>query len=135
MHQFCHTYLYLTRKKRKQLVMKMYGAQKAKGLLSKLKYKKFQASISKWNVLFLNDQMLWIVRSQKKFFNVMQSSFVGGHICIFLLLRLVTLLSANCVRLGWIDHWSFNYLTFHTHAHHTCLCSMNALFICVIVLN
>ena len=34
----------------------MYGAQKAKGLLTKLKYKKFQALISKWDVLFINDQ-------------------------------------------------------------------------------
>ena len=34
----------------------MYGAQKAKGLLTKMKYKKFQASISKWDVLFINDQ-------------------------------------------------------------------------------
>ena len=40
----------------------MYGAQKAKGLLSILKYKKFQASISKWDVLIQNDQMLWIVK-------------------------------------------------------------------------
>ena len=37
----------------------MYGAQKAEGLLSKLKYQKFQATISKWDVFFLNDQMLW----------------------------------------------------------------------------
>ena len=40
----------------------MYGAQKAKGLFTKLKYQKFQAPISKWDVLFKNDQMLWIVK-------------------------------------------------------------------------
>ena len=40
----------------------MYGTQKAKGLLTKLKYKKFQALISKWDVLFKNDQMLWFVK-------------------------------------------------------------------------
>ena len=34
---------------------------KAKGLFIKLKYQKFQASISKWDVLIQNDQMLWIV--------------------------------------------------------------------------
>ena len=33
--------------KGKATLMKMYDAQKAKGLLIKLKYKKFQASISK----------------------------------------------------------------------------------------
>ena len=37
--------------------MKMYDAQKAKGLLIKLKYQKFQASISKWDVLIQKDQM------------------------------------------------------------------------------
>ena len=40
----------------------MYGAQKAKGLLSKLKYQTFQALISKWDVLFKIDQMFWIVK-------------------------------------------------------------------------
>ena len=40
----------------------MYGAQKAKGSLSILKYKKFQAPISKWDVLFKNDQMLWFMQ-------------------------------------------------------------------------
>ena len=37
--------------------MKMYDAQKAKGLLIKLKYKKFQASISQWDVMIQKD--LW----------------------------------------------------------------------------
>ena len=40
----------------------MYGAQKAKGLFSIFKYKKFQALISKWDVLFKNYQMLWFVK-------------------------------------------------------------------------
>ena len=51
--------------------IEIYGAQKAKGLLSKLKYQKFQTPISKWDVLFLNDQMLWVERSQKKSFKDM----------------------------------------------------------------
>ena len=42
--------------------MKMYDTQKAKGLFIKLKYKKFQALILKWDVLIKNDQMLWIVQ-------------------------------------------------------------------------
>ena len=41
------TFQYLARKKGKRLFIEMYGAQKAKGLLTKLKYKKFQALISK----------------------------------------------------------------------------------------
>ena len=42
--------------------MKMYDVQKAKGLFIKLKYQKFQASISKRDVKIKNDQMLWIVK-------------------------------------------------------------------------
>ena len=64
--------------------MKVYDAEKAKGLFIKLKYQKLQASILKWDVLFKNDQILWIVRSQMKSFKFMYSSFVGGHICILL---------------------------------------------------
>ena len=39
----------------------MHGAQKAKGSFLILKYQKFQAPISKWDVLLKNDQMLWFV--------------------------------------------------------------------------
>ena len=46
----------------------MYGAQKAKGLFSILKYQKFQAPISKWDVLFKNDQMLWFVKKPNEKF-------------------------------------------------------------------
>ena len=44
----------------------MYGAQKAKGLFSKLKYQKFQAPISKWDVLFTKKK-----KKKKKKSNVM----------------------------------------------------------------
>ena len=40
----------------------MYGAQKAKGYLSMLKYQKFQVLISKRDVLSKNDQMLWFMQ-------------------------------------------------------------------------
>ena len=46
--------------------MKMYDTQKVKGLFIKLKYKKFQASISKWDVLIQYDQMLWIVKKSNE---------------------------------------------------------------------
>ena len=42
----------------KATFMNMYDAQKAKGLFIKLKYQKFQASISKLDVLIQNVQML-----------------------------------------------------------------------------
>ena len=54
----------------------MYGAQKAKVLFSKMKYQKFQVSISKWDVLFKNDQMLWIVKKPNEKFQ--------GYVIIFL---------------------------------------------------
>ena len=40
----------------------MYDAQKAKGLLIKLKYQKFQALISKWDILIqkLSNDMMYI---------------------------------------------------------------------------
>ena len=44
----------------------MYDAQNAKGLFIKLKYKKFQVSISKWDVLIQNDQILWIVKKSNE---------------------------------------------------------------------
>ena len=44
----------------------MYGAKKAKGSFSILKYQKFQTPISKWDVLFINDQMLWFVQKPKE---------------------------------------------------------------------
>ena len=58
----------------------MYGAQKAKGLLIKLKYQKFQASISKRDVLIQKDQMImmWMEPNEKL------QVYVGGYICIFL---------------------------------------------------
>ena len=48
--------------------MKMYDVQKAKGLFIKLKYQKFQASISKRDVKIKNDQMLWIVKKPNEKF-------------------------------------------------------------------
>ena len=50
--------LVFDQEKGKANFMKMYDAQKAKGLLIKLKYQKFLASISKRDVLIQKDQML-----------------------------------------------------------------------------
>ena len=33
-----------------------------------------------------------------------------------------------------ISHYTKDYLIIYTHPHHTCLSSMNVLFICVIIL-
>ena len=50
--------LVFDQEKGKETYMKMYDVQKAKGLFIKLKYQKFQASISKRDVKIKNDQML-----------------------------------------------------------------------------
>ena len=62
----------------------MYDAQKAKGLIIKLKYQKFLASFSKWDVLIQKDQMLWCEWSQMKSFILCNQVYVGSHICILL---------------------------------------------------
>ena len=46
--------------------LKVYDAQKAKGQLIKVKYQKFQVSISKWDVLIQKDQMICQTWSQMK---------------------------------------------------------------------
>ena len=48
--------------------MKIYDTQKAKGLFIKLKYQKFQASISKRDVKIKNDQMLCTVKKPNEKF-------------------------------------------------------------------
>ena len=50
--------LVFDQEKGKATFMKMYDAQEAKGLLIKLQYQKFQASISKRDVLIQKDQMI-----------------------------------------------------------------------------
>ena len=66
------------------LILKRMFIQKAKGLFIKVKY---QISLSQWEVIASkdqNDQMLWLkVESNVKLQDVL-SSFVGGHIYIFL---------------------------------------------------
>ena len=78
-----HTSIWLG-KRESDFCIELYGAQKAKGLFTKLKYQKFQALISKWDVLLKNDQMLWIVMKPNEKLQRYVISFVGGHICSFL---------------------------------------------------
>ena len=62
-----HTSIWLEKRK-SDFCIKMYGAQKAKDLFSILKYQKFQALISKWDVLFKKDQILWFVKKPNEKF-------------------------------------------------------------------
>ena len=66
------------------LILKRMFIQKAKGLFIKVKY---QISLSQWEVIASkdkNDQMLWLKVESNVKLQVMLSSFVGGHIYIFL---------------------------------------------------
>ena len=66
------------------LILKKMFIQKAKGLFIKVKY---QISLSQWEVIALKDQkdqMLWLKVESNVKLQVMLSSFVEGHIYIFL---------------------------------------------------
>ena len=64
---------------------------------------------------------VWKMDAKMKNFQSNVNTFVGGHICLFLLVRYVTWLRVSCVWLDWIDHWSFilDYKLVHTWFTHT----------------
>ena len=98
----------------------MYGAQEVKGSLSILKYQKFQALISKWDVMFKNDQMLWFVQKPNE--KVIYVHFYNWDKPLDLIELIIE-----------ASLWSKDYSTFDTHPQHTSLSSINVYFICVIV--
>ena len=66
------------------LILKIMFIQKAKDLFIKVKY---QISLSQWEVIASkdqNDHMLWLKVESNVKLQDMLSSFVGGHIYIFL---------------------------------------------------
>ena len=78
-----HTSIWLGKRESDQNLKWMF-IQKAKGYLIKVKY---LLSLSQWEVIVLKDQkdqMLWLKVESNVKLQVMLSSFVGGHICIFL---------------------------------------------------
>ena len=116
----------------------MYGAQKAKGLFPILKYQKFQALISKWNLLFINYQMLWSVKKPNEKLQRCVIIFLWEVIYVHFYnwdkpLDLVPV-GYNLIELiVEISLWSKDYSTFDTHPQYTSFNSINAYFICVIV--
>ena len=100
--------------------IEMYGAQKAKGILSILKYQKFQALISKWDVLFKNDQMLWFVKKPNEklqicviifLWEVIYVHFYNCDIPLDLVLVVYDLIELIIETSLWIK----DYSTFDTH--------------------
>ena len=112
--------------------MKMYDAQKAKGLFIKLKYKKFQASISKRDVKIKNDQLLWIVKKPNEKFQRYVIIFLWEVIYVYfynwdrpldlvlVVYDLIKLIVEASSRLRTIPHL--------IHTQHTCL-MLNKCFI------
>ena len=116
----------------------MYGAQKAKGSLSILKYQKFQAPISKWDVMLKNDQMLWSVQKPNKKLLRFVINFLWKVIYVHFYnwdrpLDLVLVMYNLIELIIEISLWSKDYSTFDIHPQHTRLSSINAYLICVIV--
>ena len=101
----------------------MYGAQKAKGLFSMLKYQKFQASISKWDVFFKNDQMLWFVKKPNEklqrcviilLWEVINVHFYNGDRPLDLVPVVYDLIELIIKA----SFWTKDYSTFDTHSQH-----------------
>ena len=118
--------------------IEMYGAHKAKGLFSILKYQKFQAPISKWDVLFKNDQMLWFVLKPNEKLLRFVIIFLWEVIYVHFYnwdrsLDLVPVVYDLIELIIEGSLWTKNYSTFDTHPQHTSFSSINTYFICVIV--
>ena len=111
----------------------MYGTQKAKGLFSILKYQKFLAPISKWDVLFKNDQILWIIKKPnekiQRYVIILLWEVIYVHFYNW-----DTLLDLVPVLYDWIELiievslWTKDYSTFDTHTQHTRLLFNECLF-------
>ena len=116
----------------------MYGAQKAKGLFSILKYKKFQALISKWDVLFKNNQMLWFIKKPNKKLQRCVVIFLWEVIYIHFYNwdrppDLVPVVYDLIELIIEASLWTKDYSTFDTHTQYARIFFNVSYFICVIV--
>ena len=103
-----------------------------------LKYKKFQAPISKRDVLSKNDQMLWFLQKPNEkllsfviilLWEIIYVNFYNWDRPFDLVLVVYDLIELIIE----ISLWSKDHSTFDTHPQHTRLCSNNAYLICVII--
>ena len=104
----------------------MYGAQKAKGSFSISKYKKFQAPISKWDVLFkkIKDQMLWFVNETNEKLQQCVIILLWEVIYVHFYnwdrpLDLVSVVYDLIELIIEASLWSKDYSTLDTHPQHT----------------
>ena len=103
-----------------------------------MKYKKFQALISKIDVFSKKDQMLWFVQKPNEKLLRFVIIFLWKVIYVHFYnwdrpLDLVPVVYDLIELIIEDSLWSNDYSTFHTHPQHTRLCSNNAYFIFVIV--
>ena len=111
----------------------MYGTQKTKGLFSKMKYKKFQASISKWDVLFRNDKKVMSWKKPKVKLSRYVIIFLWEIIYVHFYnwdrpLDLVLVVYDLIELIIETSLWTNNYSTFDTHPKHTRLVFNECLF-------
>ena len=103
-----------------------------------LKYQKFQAPISKRDILSKKDQMLWLMQKPNEkllsFVIILLWEVIYVHFydwdrpldLVPIVYDLIELIIEDSL-------WSKDYSTFDTHPQHTRLCSNNAYLICMIV--
>ena len=111
----------------------MYGTLKVKGLFSKLKYQKFQASISKRDVKIKNDQILWIVKKPNEKLQKYVIIFLWEVIYVHFYnwdrpLDLVPVVYDLIELIIEASLWTKDYFTFDTHTQHTRLLFNECLF-------
>ena len=99
----------------------MYSKCMMRKAYSSKKYQKI--SWHRFSKIELYWSKVWKMDAKMKNFQSNVNTFVGGHICLFLLVRYVTWLRVSCVWLDWIDHWNFmlDYglvYTWFTHTTH-----------------
>ena len=103
-----------------------------------LKYQKFQAPISKRDVLSKKDQMLWFMQKPNEkllsfviilLWEVIYAHFYNWDSPLDLVLVVYDLIELIIETSLWFK----DYSTLDTHPQHTSLSSINAYFICVIV--
>ena len=119
--------------KGKVTFIEMYGAQKAKGLFSTLKYQKFQVPISKWDVLFKNDRILWFVKKPNEKLQRCVIIFLWEVTYVHFYnwdrpLDLVSVVYDLIELIIKASLWTKDYSTFDTHTQHRRLLFNECLF-------
>ena len=127
-----HTSIWLGKRESNSCI-EMYGAQKAKGLFSILKYQKFHSPISKWDVLLKNNQMLWFVKKPNEKLWRYVIIFLWEVIYVYFYnwdrpLDLVLVVYDLIELIIEASLWSKDYSTLDSHTQHTRLMFYEYLF-------